>query len=476
MSAALPIAPRFVPALDPAFVPASLWNRAYRTRVAETGGRPLAIALERSGGSVSVFHSAVLPHAGGAIALDHRCLNQRYVERLLKFLLWQKGGWRVTIAGDPRIADHIRAVYSPTGARAFDYEFMGERVYGRPMRVESAAYDAAPAERETAAPLGRHLDGCRIGFDLGASDRKCAAVVDGRVVASEEIAWNPAAQRDPQYHFDGIQDSLQRAAAHLPRVDAIGGSAAGVYVGNEVRVGSLYRGVPRELFDSRIRRLFFELQAAWGGIPFDVVNDGEVTALAGSMALHDNAVLGVAMGSSLAAGFVTPQGNITSWLNELAFVPVDYREDAPADEWSGDRGVGVQYFSQQAVGRLLAPAGIELPAGMPLPVKLEQVQKLMAAGDPRARRIYETIGVWFGYAIATYADFYEVRNLLVLGRVLTGAGGDLILSTANEVLRAEFPELAERLRFHIPDEKEKRHGQAIAAASLPRKEHNHAIS
>jgi len=471
MSTALRIAPRFVPALDPAFVPASLWNGAYRARVAETGGRPLAVALERSDGSVSVFHSAVLPHDGDAIAL-----NQRYVERLLKFLLWQKGGWRVTIAGEPRIADYLRAVYAPTGERAFDYEFMGERIYGRPMRVESANYDAAPAERETAAPLGRHLDGCRIGFDLGASDRKCAAVVDGRVVASEEIAWNPAPQRDPQYHFDGIQDSLQRAAAHLPRVDAIGGSAAGVYVGNEVRVGSLYRGVPRELFDSRIRRLFFELRAAWGGIPFDVVNDGEVTALAGSMALHDNAVLGVAMGSSLAAGFVTPQGNITSWLNELAFVPVDYREDAPADEWSGDRGVGVQYFSQQAVGRLLAPAGIELPAEMPLAVKLEQVQKLMAAGDPRARRIYETIGVYFGYAIATYADFYEVRNLLVLGRVLTGAGGDLILSTASEVLRGEFPELAGRLRFHIPDEKEKRHGQAIAAASLPGKEHQHALS
>jgi predicted NBD/HSP70 family sugar kinase len=182
------------------------------------------------------------------------------------------------------------------------------------------------------------------------------------------------------------------------------------------------------------------------------------------------------MGSSLAAGFVTPQGNITSWLNELAFVPVDYREDAPADEWSGDRGVGVQYFSQQGVGRLLAPAGIELPKDMPLAVKLEKVQKLMATGDARARRIYETIGVWFGYAIATYADFYEVRNLLVLGRVLTGAGGDLILSTASDVLRGEFPELAERLRFHIPDEQEKRHGQAIAAASLPSKEHEHALS
>jgi predicted NBD/HSP70 family sugar kinase len=343
---------------------------------------------------------------------------------------------------------------------------MGERVYGKPLTFGNAAFDGL-VEHETAAPLGRHLDGCRIGFDLGASDRKCAAVIDGKVVFSEEVGWQPAVQTDPQYHFDGIHDSLWRAAAHLPRVDAIGGSAAGVYVNNEVRVGSLYRGVPRDLFDSRVRRLFFELQAKWGGVPFEVVNDGEVTALAGSMALHDNAVLGIAMGSSLAAGYVTPQGNITPWLNELAFVPVDYREDAPADEWSGDRGVGVQYFSQQAVGRLLAPAGIGLPVDMPLPVKLEQVQSLMAAGDERARKIYQTIGVYFGYTIATYSDFYDVRNLLVLGRVLTGEGGDLILSTANEVLRAEFPEIAERVRYHIPGEQEKRHGQAIAAASLP---------
>jgi predicted NBD/HSP70 family sugar kinase len=146
---------------------------------------------------------------------------------------------------------------------------------------------------------------------------------------------------------------------------------------------------------------------------------------------------------------------------------VDYRPDAPADEWSGDRGVGVQYFSQQAVGRLLAPAGIGLPADMPLPVKLEQVQALMTAGDERARKIYQTIGVYFGYTIATYSDFYDFRNLLVLGRVLTGEGGDLILSTAMEVLRAEFPEIAEHVRYHIPGEQEKRHGQAIAAASLP---------
>jgi len=474
MSPSLTISPKFRPVLDPDFMPAALWNRAYRAIAHDAGSQPLAIALERSDGSVSFCRTAILPQEGANVLLNHR-----YVERLLKFLLWQKGGCRVTIGGESRIAEYLRGVYGPGGARAFDHQFMGERVYGRPMVIESVAADAVPAEKEAAAPLGRHLDGYRIGFDLGASDRKCAAVVDGKVVFSEEVAWNPSVQSDPQYHFDGIDDSLRRAARHLPRVDAIGGSAAGVYVANEVRVGSLYRAVPQELFETRIRRLFFDLQKAWGGIPFDVVNDGEVTALAGSMALGDNAVLGIAMGSSLAAGFVTPQGTITTWLNELAFVPVDYQEQAHVDEWSGDGGVGAQYFSQQAVGRLLAPAGIELPKDMPLPVKLEQVQKLAAAGDARALRIYETIGVYFGYNIAHYADMYDFRNLLVLGRVMTGKGGDLILSVANQVLKGEFPEIAERIRFHIPDEKEKRHGQAIAAASLPSihvKEPHHATT
>jgi predicted NBD/HSP70 family sugar kinase len=444
-------------------VPASLWNRAFRVRVEQSGNpQPLALALERTDGCVSVYHTAVLPEAG-----DGAALNRRYVERLVKMLLWQKGGCRVIVAGPAPIARFLEEVYSPAGARAFDYHFMGERVYGRPMKVEHTAYECAPSEKESAAELGRHLEGCRIGFDLGASDRKCAAVIDGEVVFSEEVPWEPAFQKDPQYHFDGINDSLKRAAAHLPRVDAIGGSSAGVYVNNEVRVASLFRGVPPELFDSRVRRIFFELQRAWNGIPFEVVNDGEVTALAGSMALGDNAVLGTAFGSSLAAGYVTPQGSITHWLNELAFVPVDYREQAPRDEWSGDEGVGVQYFSQQAVARLLPAAGIDLPAEMPFASKLVEVQKLMTAGDERARRIYETIGTCFGYAIAHYADFYEIRNLLVLGRVMTGTGGDLILSIAAEVLKAEFPEIAARIRVHVPGEKEKRHGQAVAAASLP---------
>ncbi|MCS6954319.1 MAG: hypothetical protein NZM33_15850 [Bryobacteraceae bacterium] len=451
------------PPLDPAFLPASLWNRAYRNLVRSSGrGRPLAVALERGDGAVSVYRSEVLPHEAPWTEL-----NERYTERLLKFLLWQRGGWRVTVAGDAAIAAHLRQVYSPSGARAFDFEFMGERVYSRPMTIDSVPYERAPEAREACLHLGGHFDGCRIGFDLGGSDRKCAAVMDGEVVHTEEVVWDPYFQPDPQYHYDHIRDTLRRAAAHLPRVDAIGGSAAGIYVNNEVRVASLFRGVPLELFETRVRRLFFELQKEWGGVPFVVANDGEVTALAGSMALGDGALLGVSMGTSQAGGYVTPQGGITTWLNELAFAPVDYRAHAPADEWSGDRGVGVQYFSQQAVARLAPAAGIELPEGMPAAEKLAAVQRLADGGDARARSVFETIGTYFGYAVAHYADFYELRHVLVLGRVLSGTAGELIVTRASEVLREEFPELHERIRLHVPGEKQKRHGQAVAAASLP---------
>ena len=292
------VPPSLLPPLDPGFVPAVLWNRAYRAKCgADPGAHPLAIALERTDGTVSRFDTIVLPHDGA-----HIRLNQKYVERLVKFLLWARGGYRVIIGGDDEIAAMLRGIYSATGERKFDCEFMGSRVYGRTMIVDSCALADVPAAREISIPLGRHLDGCRIGFDLGGSDRKCAAVIDGEVVFSEEVTWDPYFESDPQYHFDGIQDTLRRAAAHLPRVDAIGGSSAGVYVNNEVRVASLFRGVSPEDFDQRIRRIFFALQKAWNGIPFEVVNDGEVTALAGSMSLEENGVLGISMGTSVAGG------------------------------------------------------------------------------------------------------------------------------------------------------------------------------
>lgn len=459
-SAQLAIQPRFIPELDPKFVPASLWNRAFRQLARERGAAPYVLALERSDGSISRFETVVLPENAPEFEL-----NYRYIERILKFLLWQRGGWKVYAGGSPRIGEHLRAVYSPSGARAFDYEFMSG-VYERPFTIEIVVPEEVPAARETSSPLGRHLDGCRVGFDLGASDRKASAVIDGQVVYSEEVPWDPRPQSDPQYHYDGIMDSIRRAAAHLPRLDAVGGSAAGVYINNRVRVASLFRGVPKDVFDAKVADLFLRIRDELG-VPLEVVNDGEVTALAGSMSLNDNPVLGLAMGSSLAAGYADTHGNITGWLNELAFAPIDYREDAPVDEWSGDAGCGVQYFSQVGANRIATQAGIEFDPAMPLPERLVELQNRMQAGDPLVRKVYETIGTELGYAVGHYADFYELKHILVLGRVTTGPGGDVMIEQARRVLAGEFPELAGRVQIALPDEKSRRVGQSIAAASLP---------
>ena len=385
----------------------------------------------------------------------------------MKFLLWSRGASKVHFSGPVEIVEHLRHHYRDTATGRFDAEIMGAKIYEHPFEVLPCPADSLPLESEMTAPLGKHWEGCRIGFDLGASDRKVAAVKDGNVVFSDEIPWDPRQESDPKWHFDQIMDALRCAAAHLPRVDAIGGSSAGVYVNNQVKVASLFRGVPEPLFQSRIKNLFLDLKKAWNEIPFEVVNDGEVTALAGAMSLKDTAVLGIAMGSSQAAGYVNAEGNITSWLNELAFAPVDYNPAAAPDEWSGDYGCGVQYFSQQAVARLLPASGLKIQPSLPLPEKLIAVQDAMAAGDERAAAIYDTIGAYLGYTIPHYAQFYEFSNLLLLGRVTTGPGGEMIVRKAEAILAEEFPDLASRIRIHMPDEKEKRHGQAIAAASLP---------
>jgi predicted NBD/HSP70 family sugar kinase len=453
---------KVIPPLHQRFAPAVLANHAYLRAVRESGrGVPLAIGLERHQGHFSVYRTQCFDADASFVAL-----NLPYCERLVKMLLWQRGGWRIVVGGPPSVGEHIRQVYSSRGARGFDADFMAG-VHDRPFTVEITDAEKVPESCEGTVPLGGHLEGCRIGFDLGATDRKVAAVLDGQVVFTEEVVWDPRNAADPSYHFNEIMAGLQSAAKHLPRVDAIGGSAAGVYINNRPRAASLYRAVPKELFDSKIGNLYEDLKRAWGGIPFEVVNDGEVTALAGAMSLKDHAVLGIALGSSQAGGYVTESGEITTWLNELAFCPVDYQQDAPVDEWSGDAGCGAQYFSQQAVFRLTHEAGIELDVSLGAAERLKAVQALLHAGDESARRIFETIGCYAGYGVAHYADFYKLRHVLILGRVTSGEGGPVILKGAQEVLRTDFPELAEKIALHLPDESSRRVGQAVAAASLP---------
>ena len=444
--------------LDPGFLPAVLFNRHYMETARASGKAvPLVLGLERECGLISRFETIVNPAADAETLL--------YVERILKFLLWARGGWKLHVGGPKVVGEFIRKTYSARGARKFDCEMMTV-AYGKKFEVVLTTAAKGPATKDMQVAAGGHLKGCRIGFDLGASDYKVSAVVDGEAIFTEETPWDPKTQANPEYHYHHISAALHRAAACMPRVDAIGGSSAGIIVDNEIRVASLLRAIPKKLFP-QAAAVFKRIQKEWN-VPIVVMNDGDVTALAGALSLQQTGMLGVAMGSSEAGGFMDKKGRILGWLNELAFAPVDYNPKAVADEWSGDRGVGALYFSQQAVNKLLPAAKIKVSAKMGLPERLVEVQKLMAAGDERAAKIYETIGVYLGYTIPHYEDFYDYAHMLILGRVTTGEGGDIVLSKAREVLKQEFPETAAAIAMHVPDEKTRRVGQAVAAASLPK--------
>ncbi len=453
------IRPKFIPPLEEAFRPAVLANRAFLAEVGSQGV-PLVIGLERSQNELSRFETKVFPEGHPRLEA-----NLEYVERLVKFLLWQKGGATVYIGGPRSIADYVRQCYSLTGKQKFDYHFMGEQVYERTFNVIACRPEQVPPERETGKALGRHLDGCRIGFDLGASDRKVSAVIDGQTVYSEEVIWEPRKHSDPEYHYREIVAGLKSAASKMPRLDAIGGSSAGILIDNRPMVASLFRGIPPERFHE-IHNLFLRIRDEFG-VPLEVINDGDVTALAGSMSLEDTGVLGIALGSSEASGYVDLNGHILGWLNEMAFTPIDYNPAGPTDEWSGDTGCGSQYFSQQCVFRLAPKAGIEIPAQLTDAEKLKFVQEKLEAGHEGALKIWQSMGIYMGYGLAHYADFYDIKHVLILGRCTSGRGGELILEGANAVLKSEFPELAERIHIQLPDEKSRRVGQSIAAASLP---------
>jgi predicted NBD/HSP70 family sugar kinase len=452
------IKPLHLPPLEEEFIPAALYNRAFREQ-AQSNGVPLILGVEREHGRALRYETRVLSESHPLAAE-----NDRYVERLLKFLLWQKGGWKISVGGPRAIGEFIRRTYSPEGERRFDYFFMGRDVYEKEFTVLPCRPEDVPPALETGKPLGRHLDGCRIGFDLGASDRKASAVVDGYPVYSEEVVWEPRKHADPEYHYREIRKAIETAAAKLPHVDAIGGSSAGIYIDNRPMIASLFRAVPPERFGD-VRSLFQRIRDELK-VPLEVINDGDVTALAGAMSLGEYAILGIALGSSEATGYVDENGNIMGWLNELAFAPVDYREGAARDEWSGDSGVGSQYFSQQCVFRLASKAGITIPPDLTDADKLRFVQEKLEAGDPGALRIWESMGIFLGYGIAHYADFYPLRHVLILGRCTSGRGGSLLLEGAQKVLASEFPEHA-KVHIQLPDEKSRRVGQSIAAASLP---------
>ena len=444
--------------LEPEFMPMVKVINDFKAAVAKADSQEVTVCVERNGGLMAVYKLDVYKENTG-----HDEENYEIIERIIKTLLWAKGGYKVYVAGSKYIYERIADDYRVGGAREFDFNFMA-RVYEKPFEVVYVEnVKDAPAENDASSPIGRHLDGCRIGFDAGGSDRKVSAVVNGETVYSEEVVWFPKLQSDPMYHYQGILEAMKTAASHMPRVDAIGVSSAGVYIDNKIMVASLFLKVNDEDFEKHVKNMYINVAKEIGDVPVEVANDGDVTALAGAMSLEDNNVLGVAMGTSEAAGYVDKDGNITGWLNELAFVPVDFNKGAMVDE-----GCGVKYFSQDAVIKLAPKAGIELDESLSPAEKLKVVQGLMENDDPRAADIYDTMGTYFGYTIAYYSMFYDIKHVLIMGRVTSGKGGTILLNKANEVLKEEFPELYAKLKLHIPDEKARRVGQSVAAASLPK--------
>ena len=442
------------PVLDPEFIPLLKYNQAF---LAEAK-KPVSIAVERADGQMSTHNTFI---HGTEEMYEADCY---YIERLVKTILWMKGGFRVYVAGDKSIYEYLAKVYNAGGQQEFDWDYMAN-VFEHPFEV--LFVDQVPEAKDAPKQVGGHLDGCRIGFDAGGSDRKVSAVIDGETVYSEEVVWFPKINSDPDYHYDGIVAAFKSAAEHMPRVDAVGISSAGVYINDRTMSASLFLQVPKDLYEEKVKDIYIRaVKDTFGDVPYAVYNDGDVSALAGAMSLEDNGVLGIAMGTSEAVGYVDREGRITGWLNELAFVPVDAHPDAMRDEWSGDIGCGVKYFSQDSVIKLAPRAGIELDESLSPAEKLKVVQGLMAEDDERAAKIYTTIGSYLAHSLAYYFDLYGFKHVLLLGRVMSGKGGDLLLEECKRVLADEYPEVNEQINLALPDEKFRRVGQSMAAASL----------
>jgi predicted NBD/HSP70 family sugar kinase len=445
-----------IPELDPGFIPVEAFVRAFE----KTAKKQIVIAI--TGNEDMTYCYEAMIHGSP----EMEAADAYYIEIIVKFLIWSRGGNKIAVCGDDRIAAYIKKLYAHEGKRSFDYHFMS-RVYEKEFQVLSLTLEEVPEEKEVSQNIGRHLSGCRIGFDAGGSDRKVSAVVDGVSVYSEEVVWFPKTEENPDYHYDEILKSFQTAASKMPRVDAIGVSSAGIYIGNKTMIASLFLKVPEDRFDEKIKNIYERAARQIGEIPLVVANDGDVTALAGSMSLNVNCILGIAMGTSQAVGYIDCNGRITGWLNELAFAPVDLQEEADIDEWSKDYGVGCKYFSQDAVIRLALKAGLEVKQDLPLAEKLKTIQDFMEAEDPRAAAVYRSIGAYLGHTIPLYDRFYHIEHILLMGRVTSGKGGAIIVDTAKNVMKEEYPDVYAKVSLSLPDEKSRRVGQSIAAASLP---------
>jgi len=419
--------------------------------------KPVVIALYRNQGYVSVYNTFIYGTA------DKEELDSYYIQRLVKLLLYTKGGYKVVICGDNRVTSYVKRIFSKTGKRAFDNELM-ERVYDNYFEIVYIPANSAPSENESSSAVNIDKNGNRIGMEINQEFISAVALCNGGLVFSGKEKWEPQANSKPEYHCKFIADMIQKAASKLEKVDCIGVSSAGIHIDNKTMISSLYSLVSDRDFEKKIKNIYIDI-ASDLETRLRVENDGDVTALAGAQIIDSGNVLGIILGASEGSGYVDKNRNITGWLNELAFAPVACSDSAVFDSWSGDYGCGGQYLSDSAVARLAYKAGFSFEKSLNDTQKREQLQKALQENDQKAIKVFSDIGIYLGHIIPLYAQIYEISHIMLLGEIMASKSGEIIIESAKKVLCEEYPECC-NIVLHLPEETVIKEGLSFAAASL----------
>merc|ERR1712070_895990 len=467
--------PKVVAPLDPNFSPVILGKKKYLAAAAGCADR-LEWALPRADGcgrgGIPVF-----PDGHEDVEASIYLAGV-----LIQEMMWQRSGSALLLAGPPSVCEAVAADFREGGRYEFEIKSM-PNVCGtpdRPFTVTVCGAADMPEARDTPQVCGKDANGCRLAFDLGKSDIKVVAVKDNEVVYSKETEWD-VTNPDPQYHYDAIIAAMRLGKDALPQVDAIGGSATGTVSGaNEATWCDIFPNVPPDVYKEKVVDIFVRIAKDLAGdVPLKVINDGEVTALAAVQKIGKGNVMGISLGSSEGGGYANEDGNLMGWINELCYIKLDMNPNAPSDPWTNcHRGISHMYLGQRGATKN-AHKICEVPENQRYPhpdmctIKhenhaqvLKKIQEAMKENPDKASDLYKTCGVYLGYGLAQYVESYKIDHVMILGRVSKGAGGDLMLATAAEVLKTEFPDLPP-IQFHTADDHFKAVGQCIAAAALP---------
>jgi len=483
------VTPGITAPLDPGFSPVVLAKKKYR-EAAKNCADTFSFALVRpdgcARGELKVFPEDAKEYAASTILAGI----------MIQETIWRCGATKLIVAGPAKLCEDIKKGYSAGGTYAFEADVM-PKAFGTPdspFQVEIVknstggigSAEDLPEKKDTPQVAGKDASGCRLAFDLGKSDIKTVAVKDGVVLDSMETEWD-VTNVDPDYHFKAIvaamKATIERAKAKgFGEIQAVGGSATGTVSGdNEATWCDIFPNVPPDVYKAKVVDIFKRIaKEVAGDVPLKVINDGEVTALAAVQKCGQGNIMGISMGSSEGGGYANGDGNLMGWINELCYIKLDMNPNAPTDPWTkgSHRGMSHMYLGQRGATKNAfkvcdVPDNYKYPHPDMCTIKhedhancLKLIQAAMKDNPAKASDLYKTCGVYLGYGLAQYKEFYDIDHVMILGRVSKGDGGDLMLKTAAEVLEKEFPELS-KITFHTADDHFKAVGQCIAAAALP---------